>query len=403
MPPFLTLGTVKGLLLRHLRWWSKHPDIFHVDGTLNIGYAYPNMYMCEDYNSPQSPYWCLKTLISISLPEDHEFWSCEELPHPMARRLSSSSPVEKASPDRLSVAGLEEPKQILVSSPNHHYLLSLGQFCPWPIKASEAKYCKIAYSSAFGFSVPTGPLIQQMAPDNTIAISEDEGETWRLMWKSSNPQLGSVQFQGSDGKLEPVPKLIATWSPGKKSPLLIETTIIAPTQRWPDWHLRVHRIRRRSGASRAAHAFKTVEGGFAAPCRRLDGSPLPLLTTAHFENDQRNIIEGVVEDGPSSLITSFVGASGLVQLSPASGKGEALKPDSNTNLMFQRSFIPTIKQEHTFSENEEEIKVVVGVFAISREHVSLSGHDIWNLWNDRPVVKVSGRSHSTEDVIIIVQ
>lgn len=32
-------GVVKGLLLRHLRWWSAKPDIFNLDGTLNIGFT----------------------------------------------------------------------------------------------------------------------------------------------------------------------------------------------------------------------------------------------------------------------------------------------------------------------------------------------------------------------------
>jgi hypothetical protein len=47
LPAPLTPGVVKGLLLRHLRYWAKKPDIFYPDGTLNIGFAYPNMFMCE--------------------------------------------------------------------------------------------------------------------------------------------------------------------------------------------------------------------------------------------------------------------------------------------------------------------------------------------------------------------
>lgn len=358
----MSLGVVKGMLLRHLRWWSKHYDIFNVDGTLNIGYAYPNMYMCEDYNSPQSPYWCMKTLIAISLSEEHEFWTCEELPHP-----------GKGS----DVATLAEPKQILISSPNHHYSLSLGQFCPWPIKASEAKYCKYAYSSAFAFSVPTGPLIQQLAPDNTLSIRE--GDTWRTMWKTSNPTIREVQFR-SGGSSKPIAAISATWKPGK-SPLSIETTVIAPTERWPDWHIRVHRIYGNS-------EFDTVEGGFAVPCRCEDGTALPV-------NDftQEN---GVFNDDISSLILSPAGASGIVQLRPGEGKGEALKPDSNTNLMFQRSIIPTVKQSY-FPMGE--IRSVVAVFAVSRKHASLSAREIWDLWNDRPVVEEVSRGGADEIII----
>jgi hypothetical protein len=298
--------------------------------------------------------------------------------------------------------GLDEPKQILISSSHHHYLLSLGQFCPWPIKASEAKYCKFAYSSTFSFSVPTGPLIQQMAPDNTLAISEDEGDTWRLMWKTANPQLGSVQFRRSDGSSEEVPKLSATWSPGKKSPLRIETTLIAPTKRWPDWHIRVHTIRRRDTVKPTINFIRTVEGGFAVPGRREDGTALPLLNAANFGNDHENITDGVLDGANSSLILSSAGVSGIVHLLRGAGKGEALKPDSNTNLMFQRSIIPTVRQQYEFVENEEEMRILVAVFAISRKHVSLSGKDIWKLWNDRPVVsRVRDASQNNIDAIVI--
>lgn len=55
LPAPLTWGMVKGIVLRHLRWWQTQPDIWSSSGTLTIGYSYPNMYMAENYNSPGSP------------------------------------------------------------------------------------------------------------------------------------------------------------------------------------------------------------------------------------------------------------------------------------------------------------------------------------------------------------
>lgn len=46
----LKWGHIKGLVLRHLRWWGTQEDIFKSDGTLNIGYCYENMAMTENYN-----------------------------------------------------------------------------------------------------------------------------------------------------------------------------------------------------------------------------------------------------------------------------------------------------------------------------------------------------------------
>jgi hypothetical protein len=40
--PIQSLGTIKGFLLRHLRWWAKNSiDAFYPDGTLSIGWLYP--------------------------------------------------------------------------------------------------------------------------------------------------------------------------------------------------------------------------------------------------------------------------------------------------------------------------------------------------------------------------
>lgn len=140
--PLNDWGVVKGLLLRHFRWWSDKHDLFNVDGTLTIGFTYPNMYMSEDYNSPQSPYWALKSFLALGLTESHPFWTTEEKP---LLRVESHE-----------ITSVGPPMHIVCNTQNHHFLLSMGQYCPWPLKATEAKYGKFAYSSHFGFSVPTG-------------------------------------------------------------------------------------------------------------------------------------------------------------------------------------------------------------------------------------------------------
>ena len=72
----LTPGEIKGVILRHLRWWLDKP-IFDRDGILTLGFAYPNLAMCEDYNSPGSPYWALKVFLILALPAEHPFWQAE--------------------------------------------------------------------------------------------------------------------------------------------------------------------------------------------------------------------------------------------------------------------------------------------------------------------------------------
>jgi hypothetical protein len=46
LPPPLTWGMVKGIVLRHLRWWQTQNDMWTSSGTLSLGYSYPNMYVC---------------------------------------------------------------------------------------------------------------------------------------------------------------------------------------------------------------------------------------------------------------------------------------------------------------------------------------------------------------------
>ncbi|KAH7314331.1 hypothetical protein BKA65DRAFT_571627 [Rhexocercosporidium sp. MPI-PUGE-AT-0058] len=373
LPAPLTRGVVKGLLLRHLRSWASQPDIFYADGTLNIGFCYPNMYLSEDYNSPQSAYWCMKTFCMMALPSSHDFWNIEEEP------LPSSS-----AKDGLDVALLEQPRHILVDSGNHHFLLSSGQYCGWPLKATEAKYAKFAYSSTFGFSVPTGPLIQQMAPDNTLALSEDDNETWKVRWKSEETTISTVDFM-NQGLSEKIPVLISKWKPSKASSLDVETTLIPPTERWPDWHVRVHKL---SGFMRGVLA---VEGGFAIYGRKKrDGLALSSLGWEGETDPNHMSVEGISESSTSALIVSSAGASGVRNLALSSSggtvnvKGEVLKPDANTNLMVSRTLIPTLKVEMNLNKDQDDhsVTIITAVFAVGARKLEAS--EVRRRWEDVP-------------------
>lgn len=53
LPEPLTWGMVKGVVVRHLRWWQTQHDMWTPSGTLSIGYSYPNMYVSNI--PPQRP------------------------------------------------------------------------------------------------------------------------------------------------------------------------------------------------------------------------------------------------------------------------------------------------------------------------------------------------------------
>ncbi|KAL2867383.1 glycoside hydrolase family 154 protein [Aspergillus lucknowensis] len=399
--PLASPGAVKGFLLRHLRWWAAHsPDILSPDGTMTIGYLYPNMYMAEDYNSPQSVYWSLKSLIVLTLDDTHAFWPAEETPYP-------------ANPNP-GIALIQQPTQILCNHPlsTHHFLLSAGQFVAWPMKATQAKYCKFAYSSSFAFSVPTGPLIQQLAPDSTLALSRDGAETWAVKWKCSSVRYGSASIYSSSGKpdetVESVPTATVEWRPWAEGKVVVTTTLIPPMNRWPDWHVRVHRIRLVKTAR--LESLYLVEGGFAiSRVPRGDERVLPLRSEDALDNVDfgTGAGQGIYTSETGVLVVSHAGASGVVgsaRVLSSTGTAdeatehEALKPDSNTNLMAQRTLIPVSRQEVFDFEEGSEIVLVTRVFA---QTSGGKGQQLRQRWLDVPRVRVDGLPVDGEDVIIL--
>lgn len=349
------------------------------------------MYMSEDYNSPQSPYWALKSFLALGLPATHPFWTAEEK---ILHSLSHTKTI-----------ALRSPMHIIYSQPNHHFLLSMGQFCPWPLKATEAKYGKFAYSSHFGFSVPTGPLIQQMAPDSTLALSRDGGETWRVPWKvgSDGLKLDSLQLITTEDVSDNIPCLKSIWKPWSDADIEVVTYLVAPSAAWPDWHVRWHRITNKGSS---AIKINAVQGGFAIQGRgdRL-GENLPVLTNwndfSTVKNENSHAFpEGILQSDDGVLICSNAGASGIRLLDTSGTKfkdghpkvatqPEVLKPDANTNLIWQRTLIPTIKVETAASS--ETVSFGCAVFALARtkdREETYAELDIAKLWDDVPALSV---------------
>ncbi|KAL4965806.1 glycoside hydrolase family 154 protein [Aspergillus stella-maris] len=399
--PLDSAGGAKGFLLRHLRWWADNStELFYPDGTMNIGYTYPNMYMAEDYNSPQSVYWALKSFIPLALSPTHPFWSANE----------------EAYPTHLKAITLaHQPTQILCShrASSHTFLLSAGQFVSWPMKATQAKYSKFAYSAQFGFSVPTGPLVQQIAPDNMLALSRDGCESWAVKWKCSLPWYTSASDSG-----ETVPVANVEWWPWADRGVVVRTALVPPTTRWPDWHVRVHRVRVDKSKGVRLDSLHSVEGGFAISRvpREKGTRVLP------FVKDEDDAAlwdrEGMYLSRTRALVISHAGVSGILsavtrrplgsgQSGPVALEHEALKPDSNTNLMAQRSLIPVAKGEVFDIGSDEEIEIVTRVFAVTGKDKGGSGstnkRPLRERWLDAPKVQIAGEKleEATEESFVL--
>ncbi|TFY68802.1 hypothetical protein EVJ58_g799 [Rhodofomes roseus] len=271
LPAPLTWGVVKGLQLRNIRYWARQPGAYNSDGTLTIGYCYPNLNMTENYNSPGSPYWCCKSFIALSLPTSHPFWASPEEPYPASLLNTTKS--------------LYKPLHIGTHFGGHTFILSSGQQCSYPVKQSAAKYGKFAYSSAFGYSVPSGSLtLEEHAADSALALSDDAGEVWKTRRATKD-----ARFEGAGGS----EWLRSMWYPWPD--VAVETWLVPPAQDAPLWHLRVHRIRTK-------RALLSAEGGFAiygqdrndralAPATgeafgTLEGAVLPTLMGEHAAGEK---------------------------------------------------------------------------------------------------------------------
>ncbi|KAM5341325.1 hypothetical protein ACJ41O_014356 [Fusarium nematophilum] len=392
--PLGSWGSIKGMLLRHLRWWSKQAEIFNSDGTLTIGFTYPNMYLSEDYNSRQSVYWCLKSFIVLSLPQDHPFWTSEEEPHPM----SNLKQPECVNPLHV----IWSTRHILCNSPEHHFLLSSGQMTTRKFKAREAKYGKFAYSSAFGFSVPTGPELHQLAPDSTLSISLDDGESWKVRWQPFRIRLQTVLVQGQGEAFE-IPAISSIWKPFKYLDLEIETTLASLSPQFPGWHIRFHKVNGLDSLKAVpwSSGIQLVDASFAVLALSATGYHVPKISEAASDD----LSEGCYSENSSILVSSQAGGSGAVNLTdlatagidekvegPA-GEAFLIEADPNTNLIAQRTFIPSIRYYIKSSQGEsgatekptESVLFATGIFGVSG-HVDADG--MAEMWKKRPTLRL---------------
>ena len=151
------LTVVKGILARHLNWWDSQ-RIYDRDGILTIGYAYPNLIMAERYNAPGSPYWGMKTLLCLALPDSHPFWSVQAAP----------------LPELAPVKALKKADMLMHRHDGDVVAYPAGVCEKYGHGHVPEKYSKFAYSTRFGFSVARSQIVlHENAPDSALAFVID--------------------------------------------------------------------------------------------------------------------------------------------------------------------------------------------------------------------------------------
>lgn len=289
-------GVIKGLLLRNLRHWSRQP-IFTDGGILSIGYAYPNLLMAEQYNSPASPYWALMSFLPIALPESHPFWQAEE----------------ETLPDGETVSVQKHPGMILChdESRSHVFALASGQYADFHPRHVAEKYSKFAYSTAFGFSVPSAQTTEEAgAHDSALALTRDD-----LFFRVRHECLVAHVDDGV---------LYSKWRPFED--VEVETWLVPMAP----WHVRIHRLR-------TARPLSSREGGFAVSCGDDDE-----------EGPRRG--QAFRRKPHHAFSVQSAGATGIHDLLKQR-KGKLLRPHPNTNLIYPRTEFPVLVGRHTPGEH----------------------------------------------------
>ncbi|WEJ12895.1 DUF2264 domain-containing protein [Sinorhizobium prairiense] len=277
----LPWGEIKGLCLRHLRWWADKP-IADRDGVLSIGYGYPNLLMSENYNSAGSPYWAFKAFLPLGVGEDHPFWTSAEEPlRPLAGPVA-----------------LRHPGMVMMPVGGDVVALSSGQENRQMRFGSE-KYAKFAYSTRYAFSVESDErAFAGGAFDSMLAFSDD-GIHYRVREANEVVRLADDV-------------LFSKWSPWPD--VDVETWLVPASP----WHVRVHRIT-------TPRPLQTAEGGFAIPRRDFEADTLAAAEgTAHAIGAED--FSGIRDLG------STVPREGLVQKAPP-----------NTNLIAAKTLVPQLR------------------------------------------------------------
>jgi hypothetical protein len=277
----LPWGAIRGLWARTMRWWADQP-IGTGTGVLTVGYRYESLRVAEGYYSPGSPYWATKAFLPLMLDADHPFWTADEAPHP-----GVDAPVD-----------LPAAKMVVDRSEGRPIAYPAGR----PDDRWNGRYTRHAYSTDFGFSVPSGASLDRVGVDGALCLAAD-GEHWRAR--------ESVDETAVDNGV-----IRSRWQPW--GDVCVATTVVPAGP----WHVRAHRV----DTDRTLHA---AEGGF--PLQQADDPD-----------------EGTAVAEPGRVaITTPAGVSRVRAVGPEQDRsGRAVADFPSSNVVHPCSTTPVLASEH---------------------------------------------------------
>lgn len=280
--PPIPWSVMRSLYLRSLQWWAKQPINERGSKFLSLGYTYPNSYMMERYNSPQSPYWSFKCFTGMLVPQNHPFWS--------SGNTDISQYFAENRSKQLTVVGMAIEHQ-----PSNTTVLVNG---PWNDEYQTEKYSKFAYSTRFGFGVVSNHRTFPLAHlDNSLGFSFNNEEFYvRQDYEAYTCRNGY---------------LLSLWKP--TDGIKVKTWMVPKT----GYHLRMHFIENETGKT-----VHTIEGGFA------------------LQWNGRKVISRKT-DTVSAGVSTETDQSEIINLGD-SRTPVVCVPEPNTNVLFSKALLPEL-------------------------------------------------------------
>ena len=284
----LGYGEIKGLLLRNLRAWLRLP-IYDVNGLLTVGYGYPNLCASEGYNAPGSPYWAMKSFLALALPESHPFWQAEEREYTPPRQF------------------LDEHVRLLLTrdaANSQVVAYTAGNHNPSHMHGDE-KYEKFCYSTKHAFSViKESGTLEKGAFDSMLVVKRRGKDLWHARSGCESFELGedAVRF---------------VWSPMEGVTI---HTVIAPVGMW---HVRKHVVE-------TEFPLEAAEGAFSVPKDWAGKRPCDRIASRLAADEHGAVAHGA---RGTSAVFALRGYD----------RGEIICPECNTNLMYPRTMLPTLR------------------------------------------------------------
>lgn len=274
----LPWSNIKALFSNHMQSWFREA-IFTENGILNVGYAYPNLNMAENYNAAGSPYWAFKAFLLLAVDRKHPFWQADKQLARLSRKRIASKEM------RALIEHSAHSEQVM--------FYPAGQFIENQSHA-PAKYGKFVYSTQFGFSVPKGAYFYaEGAFDNTLALSEDG------LYFRAHAQDDSFEIFED--------RVVHYWSP--MPAVHIKSTIIPLGQA----HLRIHDIQ-------TDKVLCVAEGGFSTTIEE----------------------SSTFSDNKFAQIDTPLGSSSIRAIK-GYDEADIVRPEVNTNVLYPRSIFPCLQ------------------------------------------------------------